>query len=63
MGLSIPVIGAGIALDRGASPPDTVLARRRGRAERTRRWRFAGKCPTKRRAMSDLLAGGGDNGA
>jgi hypothetical protein len=25
VGLSIPVIGAGIALDRGASPPDTVL--------------------------------------
>jgi hypothetical protein len=25
VGLSIPVIGAGIALDRGASPPNTVL--------------------------------------
>ena len=25
VGLSIPVIGAGVALDRGASPPDTVL--------------------------------------
>ena len=25
IGLSIPVIGAGVALDRGASPPDTVL--------------------------------------
>jgi MFS family permease len=25
VGLSIPVIGAGIALDRGATPPDTVL--------------------------------------
>jgi MFS family permease len=25
VGLSIPVIGAGIALDQGASPPDTVL--------------------------------------
>jgi hypothetical protein len=25
VGLSIPVIGAGIALDRGARPPDTVL--------------------------------------
>jgi MFS family permease len=25
VGLSIPVIGAGIALDRGASPPDTVF--------------------------------------
>jgi MFS family permease len=25
VGLSIPVIGAGIALDRGANPPDTVL--------------------------------------
>jgi hypothetical protein len=25
VGLSIPVIGAGIALDRGASAPDTVL--------------------------------------
>ena len=26
VGLSVPVIGAGIALDRGASPQDTVLA-------------------------------------
>jgi hypothetical protein len=25
VGLSIPVIGAGVALDRAASPPDTVL--------------------------------------
>jgi hypothetical protein len=25
VGLSIPVIGAGVALDRGASPPETVL--------------------------------------
>jgi MFS family permease len=25
VGLSIPVIGAGVALDRGATPPDTVL--------------------------------------
>jgi hypothetical protein len=25
IGLSIPVIGAGVALDRGASPSDTVL--------------------------------------
>ena len=25
VGLSIPVIGAGIALDQGTSPPDTVL--------------------------------------
>jgi hypothetical protein len=25
VGLSIPVIGAGIALNGGASPPDTVL--------------------------------------
>jgi hypothetical protein len=25
VGLSIPVIGAGVALDRGASAPDTVL--------------------------------------
>ena len=25
VGLSVPVIGAGIALDRGASAPDTVL--------------------------------------
>jgi len=25
VGLSIPVIGAGVALDRGVSPPDTVL--------------------------------------
>jgi hypothetical protein len=25
VGLSIPVIGAGVALDRGTSPPDTVL--------------------------------------
>ncbi|WP_248959950.1 isochorismatase family protein [Sphaerisporangium perillae] len=25
IGLSVPVIGAGIALDQGASPPDTVL--------------------------------------
>ena len=25
VGLSIPVIGAGVALDRGASPPNTVL--------------------------------------
>ena len=25
VGLSVPVIGAGIALDQGASPPDTVL--------------------------------------
>jgi hypothetical protein len=25
VGLSIPVIGAGVALDRGASPPDAVL--------------------------------------
>jgi hypothetical protein len=25
VGLSIPVVGAGIALDRGATPPDTVL--------------------------------------
>ena len=25
VGLSIPVIGAGLALDRGASPPNTVL--------------------------------------
>jgi hypothetical protein len=25
VGLSIPVIGAGFALDRGASPPNTVL--------------------------------------
>ncbi len=25
VGLSIPVIGAGVALDRGASPSDTVL--------------------------------------
>jgi hypothetical protein len=25
VGLSIPVVGAGVALDRGASAPDTVL--------------------------------------
>jgi hypothetical protein len=25
VGLSVPVIGAGVALDRGASPSDTVL--------------------------------------
>jgi hypothetical protein len=25
LGLSVPVIGAGIALDQGASAPDTVL--------------------------------------
>ena len=25
VGLSIPVVGAGIALDRGATAPDTVL--------------------------------------
>ena len=25
VGLSIPVIGAGVALDQGASPPNTVL--------------------------------------
>ena len=25
VGLSVPVIGAGMALDRGASAPDTVL--------------------------------------
>jgi len=26
IGLSVPVIGAGVALDQGASAPDTVLA-------------------------------------
>ena len=25
IGLSVPVIGAGVALDQGASPPNTVL--------------------------------------
>jgi hypothetical protein len=25
IGLSVPVVGAGIALDQGASPPNTVL--------------------------------------
>ena len=54
VGLSVPVIGAGVALDQGASAPNTVLGFADPRRSRCRRRRLGAARPP----AEELAAGG-----